>query len=761
MINDNPILNIDYIENGDIKQFAGISLSNWKEYRKQNKDSKIEVKSWSVWQTPVEELRERYQQVAKQYFDSEKVENNESNQVEETEEKQETEIPGIVWTNIEKNDQDNSKLDETNPKIDWILKSQEQQKVDEATQEIPDRKKAVYNTDFTECLEIGWFTNSDGQIQIEEFADQVAKVPKELPKQITSLQWAFYRNDNTEIDGIQYWDTSNVISMNSVFRRAYYFNQDISSWDTSKVTDMNYMFEQAESFNQPLNNWDTSNVTSMSNMFCFAYDFNQPLSKWNVSKVEEMYSMFFNTKSFNQDISSWNTSNVTNMGNMFAYANKFNQDLSNWDVYKVEDFENFNNKNSAINEEFLPKFGIIKQQENLEKDAAEQENINLNEADEEIFNTLEEIVELKLQQNELKQIQNELSEKLDEQIKNAQESLEEVKRPVQKQELTFENKISDIVKRVDDKLDEFVRDPEQLANYLEFATNIRNKYTARNIAMVHKQFSGATILKSFTDWKTEKIAIKKGSKALKILQPVTDKFVEINGEKIFKKQWTDEVKQKIKKKELKVDEAIKGFKLANTFDISQTTLTKERYPKNYFATFIKAEPENEQYHQQLFSDLKQFLETKNIPVYETEALGQVKGFTDHKSIYLNEHNSTKQNVKTLFHEYGHMKFKHSYEDTSRSECEYQAEMISLVFCKKFNIETENYNLDYIKSWIKKTTQKDRIDWIKPVVNVAREINDEIELFLKQQLEAKEKQEQEKKQQEQLQQEQEKKRQELQ
>ncbi|UWD34767.1 ImmA/IrrE family metallo-endopeptidase [Mycoplasma cottewii] len=357
-----------------------------------------------------------------------------------------------------------------------------------------------------------------------------------------------------------------------------------------------------------------------------------------------------------------------------------------------------------------------------------------------------------IKQNELKQLQDELSERLDEQIKTAQASLEKIEQPIQKQELTFENKISDIVKRVDDKLDEFVRDPEQLANYLEFATNIRNKYTARNIAMVHKQFSGATILKSFTDWKNEKVAIKKGSKALKILQPTTDKFVVINGEKIFKKQWTDEIKQKIKNNELEVDETIKGFKLANTFDISQTTLTKDQYPKNYFATFIKADPENEQYHQQLFSDLKQFLETKNIPVYETEALGQVKGFTDHKSIYLNEHNSTKQNVKTLLHEYGHMKFKHSYEDTSRSECEYQAEMISLVFSKKFNLDTENYHLDYIKGWIDKTTQKERIDWIKPVVNVAREINTELELFLKQQQEAKEKQEQEKKQQEQIEQE---------
>ncbi|WBX36113.1 hypothetical protein [Mycoplasma capricolum] len=72
MLNDNPILNIDFIEDGNIKQIIGISLSNWQEYRKQNKDNKIEVKSWTVWTTPDEELRERYKQVAKQYFESKK-----------------------------------------------------------------------------------------------------------------------------------------------------------------------------------------------------------------------------------------------------------------------------------------------------------------------------------------------------------------------------------------------------------------------------------------------------------------------------------------------------------------------------------------------------------------------------------------------------------------------------------------------------------------------------------------------------------------
>ncbi|MBY7705171.1 hypothetical protein JIY74_34080 [Vibrio harveyi] len=64
--------------------------------------------------------------------------------------------------------------------------------------------EAIYNSDFTECLEIGYFTNNKGEVQIEQFPVTVKKVPSELPKFITSLEGAFMDNKNTEIEGIQH-----------------------------------------------------------------------------------------------------------------------------------------------------------------------------------------------------------------------------------------------------------------------------------------------------------------------------------------------------------------------------------------------------------------------------------------------------------------------------------------------------------------------------------------------------------------------------
>ncbi|QVJ96028.1 BspA family leucine-rich repeat surface protein [Mycoplasma mycoides] len=202
-------------------------------------------------------------------------------------------------------------------------------------------KEPIYNADKTECLEIGYFTNDKGKIQIEQFPKTIKKVPSVLPKEITSLESAFEDNLNEFIDGIQYWDTSNVTDMSGMFAWAESFNQDISKWDVSNVETMNSMFYGAQNFNQDISSWNTSNVEKMLSMFYNAERFNQPIGKWNVFKVIEMHSMFQNALNFNQDISTWDTSNVINMSYMFFKAEKFNQNISNWDVSQVRYFKRF------------------------------------------------------------------------------------------------------------------------------------------------------------------------------------------------------------------------------------------------------------------------------------------------------------------------------------------------------------------------------------------------------------------------------------
>ena len=135
--------------------------------------------------------------------------------------------------------------------------------------------------------------------------------------------------------------TSGITDMSNLFRvGAGYigttsFNADISHWDTSSVISMQSMFSGALAFNQAIGNWDTSSVTDMGGMFWSASAFNQAIGNWDTSSVTNMFSMFRDILVFNQDIGNWDTSSVTDMGSMFRHASAFNQNLSGWCVSEI------------------------------------------------------------------------------------------------------------------------------------------------------------------------------------------------------------------------------------------------------------------------------------------------------------------------------------------------------------------------------------------------------------------------------------------
>jgi surface protein len=145
-------------------------------------------------------------------------------------------------------------------------------------------------------------------------------------------------------ENINYWDVSNVKTMNTMFLGCYKFNQNLNLWNVSNVTNMYNTFANCKDFNGDLSNWDVSQVIYMNGMFSNCKNFNGDLSNWDVSRVTKMNCIFNDCKKFNRDLNLWDVSRVTSMNGMFYACKKLNKNLNNWNISNVTDmsymFEN-------------------------------------------------------------------------------------------------------------------------------------------------------------------------------------------------------------------------------------------------------------------------------------------------------------------------------------------------------------------------------------------------------------------------------------
>lgn len=81
-----------------------------------------------------------------------------------------------------------------------------------------------------------------------------------LPATVTELMDTF-SGVNGNIQGLEAWDVSRVVSFAGMFRDAETFNGDISRWDVAAATDMEGMFENARAFARPLTPWCVETIT--------------------------------------------------------------------------------------------------------------------------------------------------------------------------------------------------------------------------------------------------------------------------------------------------------------------------------------------------------------------------------------------------------------------------------------------------------------------------------------------------------------------
>lgn len=280
-----------------------------------------------------------------------------------------------------------------------------------------------------------------------------------------------------------------------------------------------------------------------------------------------------------------------------------------------------------------------------------------------------------------------------------------------------------LVKQADEKIDKVFSSPNDLKEYLSFMAKFHN-YSYRNSILIETQFRGAIAVGSFAFWKEKGYSVNKGENGIKILVPTKlgDRFITEDGTIKLLSKASEKEKQLIKSGDLEILEGAIKFKQGYVFDASQTNIPASELPKIFPNKWLEGDVKN---YKAFYKSLEGVASKIGVKIIEPKSeLGLVKGvsYTSTREVALNPRNSELQNVKTLIHELAHAKL-HTVEtrdNYTKSEKEFQAEMVALSVSSYFGINTEEYSLRYLSEWTKNATFKDKEKLVKEVSTTVKE-----------------------------------------
>ena len=318
------------------------------------------------------------------------------------------------------------------------------------------------------------------------------------------------------------------------------------------------------------------------------------------------------------------------------------------------------------------------------------------------------------------------------------------------------------------KIREFTRSPEALAEYMDFMSKF-TQLSPRNVALIQDQWQGANAVATYNQWQAlgktlgikpedvietrntytnkrtgetkevvhQGLSVKSGEKAqITLFRPLMAKMTPVHhdqghqvknskGNPKFKKisEATPQEKALLKERKLRVvqfqerdqETGLPKFTTYKVFELSQTTLKPESYPK--------AMP-NRQYQfdtdqvktKEVLDGLCDYAGALGVHLLRDEVheLGNAKGafYPGEQKILLNPNNLPGEQIATTIHELAHAtlhnpKFTNYYkEHVSTPRKELEAEMTSHLVSKHFGLDTSEAAIDYMAGWTKNLTQLD-------------------------------------------------------
>ena len=204
------------------------------------------------------------------------------------------------------------------------------------------RTYKTYSTDLATNEEPGWFNDGNySEITRAVFDPSYANA-----RPVSTYYWFGQMHLLTNIDGMEFLNTSEVISMEAMFEECESLTSlDVSHFDTRNVTDMRSLFNDCyELTTLDVSDFDTHNVTVMYNMFNYCSNLTElDLSNFDTSQVTNMNSMFEGCSALKSlDLRNFNTANVTSMTAMFC-------DCTDLQTISVSDLWNTDNVTSSNN----------------------------------------------------------------------------------------------------------------------------------------------------------------------------------------------------------------------------------------------------------------------------------------------------------------------------------------------------------------------------------------------------------------------------
>lgn len=245
----------------------------------------------------------------------------------------------------------------------------------------------------------------------------------------------------------------------------------------------------------------------------------------------------------------------------------------------------------------------------------------------------------------------------------------------------------------------YTRSDEDILELLAFMERFY-KYSANNQMMIASQWNGAIAVGSYNYWKKLGYPVKKGEKGkIKIFVPTTSTtFTNGDGKVKSISKATAQEKALIAEGVLKTIQKL-HFKLGTVFDVSQTNMPKDDYPKLFPNHHINYET-TENTHS-LILGLSAYADRIKTSILSdtNRTIGNAKGafLPSHNIILMNPENTETETVVVLIHELAHATL-HRESKLATLQKEFQAEMVSYLVAKHFGIDTTKQSTKYLAEW---------------------------------------------------------------